>query len=427
MKSPYRARIARLKKKFNDCRDYSSALLLSSNPLMTRSRDDFHEYRANSNFYYLTGDQSQDLALLIAKPLKRPVLFMRRRTPKELLWDGGLPNMKPLAEELGADLVIADNMRKEILAHLKDCNHLYHDNFPGTLSWSIARELIEIPSHERGNLPLHFSHCDAVLIPARMHKEKYEVDLIRRANEITNEGLLYIAPRLDPGLTEAHAARTIEYVFRMNDAATAFGTIVAGGAEAAVLHHRASDRKLKRGEMVLIDCGAEYKLYCGDITRVVPCGGTFSPEQRDVYEVVLAAQKAALKNVRAGVKIAKAYDAAARVMTEGLIELKVLRGKASELFEKKAFLPYFPHGIGHSLGIDVHDVGNLRGNKEATLEAGMVITVEPGLYFPKKIGKVPACGVRIEDNVLVTAKGCEILSAGFPKELSEIEALAAQG
>jgi Xaa-Pro aminopeptidase len=260
-----------------------------------------------------------------------------------------------------------------------------------------------------------------------MHKEQYEVDLIRRANEITNEGLLYIAARLDPGLTEAHAARTIEYVFKMNDATTAFGTIVAGGSEAAVLHHRASDRKLKRGEMVLIDCGAEYKLYCGDITRVVPCGGTFSPEQRDVYEVVLAAQKAALKNIRAGVKIAKAYDAAARVMTEGLVALKVLRGKPSELFEKKAYLPYFPHGIGHSLGIDVHDVGNLRGNKEATLEAGMVITVEPGLYFPKKVGKVPACGVRIEDNVLVTAKGCEILSAGFPKEISEIEALVAQG
>ena len=154
---------------------------------------------------------------------------------------------------------------------------------------------------------------------------------------------------------------------------------------------------------------------------MLPVGGKFTPEDKAVYEIVLEAQKAALRNIRGGQKIGKAYFAAARVMTEGLVDLKVLRGKVSKLFENKAYRPYFPHGIGHSLGLDVHDVGSIRGNPDALLQPGMVVTVEPGLYFAKAIGKVKPCGVRIEDNVLVTKKGCEILSAGFPKEIPDIE------
>jgi Xaa-Pro aminopeptidase len=419
----YRARLRDLKKKFDACDDYSSALLLSSAPAIIRTRDEYHEYRQNSNFFYLTGSLAPDLNLLLLKNSKTPILIERKLSAKEILWEGGAPNLKPLAQALGAELIVTENPRKEILSRLMGHSHLYFDNTPGSVTWAIAQELMALASHNRGKLPLHFSHCDGVLENLRLFKTKDEINFIKRANAITNEALLYIAPRIEPGLTEEHAARTIEYVFRMSDAQAAFGTIVGTGRSAATLHHRNLTRTLRSGEMVLIDCGAEFQLYCGDITRVMPVNRKFTPEQKHLYDIVLESQLAALRSIKHGVRIGKAYDAAAKVMTQGLVELKVLRGKVSSLLQKHAYQPYFPHGIGHSVGIDVHDVGRIRNNKDAILEEGMVITVEPGLYFPKAVGRVPACGVRIEDNVLVTKRGCEILSAGFPKKTSEIEAV----
>jgi len=177
--------------------------------------------------------------------------------------------------------------------------------------------------------------------------------------------------------------------------------------------------------MLLIDCGAEYSMYAADITRVFPVSGTFSGPRRDVYEIVLAAQKAAIRAVRPGADVAAVYRAAARVLVEGLVELGVLRGKASRLLERGAYRPYFPHSIGHTLGLDVHDIGRMRGERRLTLQEGMVISIEPGLYFTSRAGKVPACGVRIEDDVLVTAGGARVLSAAFPKEPGEIEQLLA--
>ncbi len=421
MVSRHRFRIKQIKKSFDECRDYSSALLLSANPYVTRSRDEHHEYRQNSNYFYLTGDFAPDSHLLITKSSKTPFLFIRKRTAQEIVWDGALPSAKPLAKALGAEIIVTDNLRKEILSKLAGSNHLYYDNAPGTLSWQIAQELMALPSHERGRMPLHFSHCDGVLEESRLYKDPEEIEMIRRANEITNEGLWYVAPQIEAGLSESAIAKTIEYVFRMNGASTSFGTVVASGPSASVLHYRGLKRTMRNGEMLLIDCGAEYQLYAGDITRMMPVGGKFTPEDRAVYEIVLDSQKAALKNIKGGQKIGKAYFAAARVLTEGLVDLKVLRGKVSSLMEKKAYRPYFPHGIGHSLGLDVHDVGRIRGNPDAVLEPGMVVTVEPGLYFAKSTRHVRSCGVRIEDNVLVTKRGCEILSAGFPKEIGEIE------
>lgn len=426
MKSPFRSRISRIKQTFDDCRDYASALLLTSAGSVVRTRDEHHEFRQNSNFYYLTGCDLPDVALLVSKTHRHPFLFVRKRSAKEVLWDGALPDMKARARELGAELIEAEDLRKEILSRLARSTHLYFDNAPGTLSWSIARDLISLPSHERGLMPLHFSHCDGILEHARLYKDSAEVALIERANAITTEALFYIAPRLEAGLSEAEIARTIEYVFRMNDATRSFGTIVAAGASAAVLHYRSLTRRFRKGDLVLIDCGAEYKIYAGDITRMLPVGGTFSPWQRDLYQTVLESQKAALGKMRAGNKISAVHDAAARVLTHGLIDLKVLRGKFTTLFRDKAYRPYFPHGIGHPLGLDVHDVGSLRG-PDARLETGMVITCEPGLYFPRKAGVVPASGVRIEDNVLITKSGCRILSEGFPKEIPQIEALMAPG
>jgi Xaa-Pro aminopeptidase len=260
----------------------------------------------------------------------------------------------------------------------------------------------------------------------RLFKEPGEVKLIREAAAITNHALFETMPFVIPGQAESTIAATIEYWFRLQGATTGFNTIAATGPSAATLHYSHQSRALKRGDLLLIDCGAEHRLYSADITRVVPVGGVFSGPSKEVYEIVLAAQKAAIKAVKNNVLIRTVYDAAARELTHGLVSLGVLRGKVSALMAKKAYKPYFPHGIGHSLGLDVHDVGNLRGNNAAVLKSGMVFTIEPGLYFPKKVRNVPACGVRIEDDVLVTARGAEVLSVGFPKETREIESLFAE-
>ncbi|MBX7143229.1 MAG: aminopeptidase P family protein [Oligoflexia bacterium] len=418
----YLSRIRRVISKLKTL-PHSSVMVLSSAPQTIRSRDTYYHYRANSDFYYLTGSEIQDCSLLLSSEHKRPILIAPPHSPIKQLWEGKQPSPKELAANLGAELIVAKDMQTELRVKVKNHEHLIYQNTAGTQARRLAQYLFELPSHERGALPLHFSHSDSVLEPLRLIKEPAEVALIRRANAITNQALGFVAEQVAAGMYEYEVARTIEYVFGMNGATCGFGTIVASGPSAATLHYESMRRKLKKDELLLIDCGAEYEMYSGDITRVIPVSGLWSPIQRDLYSCVLAAQKAALREVRHGVKILKVYNAAARVLTEGLKGLKVLRGKTSDLLSKKAFRPYFPHGIGHSLGLDVHDLSHHRGNNEATLTEGMVFTIEPGLYFSKAVGRVPACGIRIEDNVLVTKRGCEILSPGFPKEISDISSL----
>lgn len=415
----------RIKRCFNDLKQRrgSSVLLLSSNPPTVRSHDTYHQYMQHSDFYYLTGTQIQDAALILSSNKKKPTLMVHAPDPVKILWEGKQPSAKSLAKELDAELVVVKNMRAEAKQATKGHAELIFQNTPSSLSYEIAREIIATPSHARGTLPSLYAHSDSVLEKMRLYKDAAEVEAIKDANAVTTEALLFVAAKLRPGQYEFEVARTLEYIFGMNSASVAFNSIVGSGANAATLHYESLAAKIKNDDMVLIDCGAQLNRYCADITRVLPASGMFTPIHRIVYEIVLQAQLAALKKVKAGVKILSIYDAAAEVITEGLKELGVLKGPLKSLMKNKAFKPYFPHGIGHSLGLDVHDLSQLRGNNEAVLEAGMVFTIEPGLYFSKAIKNVPACGVRIEDNVLVTKSGCEILSPGFPKDAEQIEAL----
>lgn len=403
-----------------------SVLLLSSHPPVIRSHDTHYPYKQQSDFYYLTGSEIQNSALLISSKLKHPILFAPPIDAHKTLWEGKQPNPKNLAQQLGAELKVSKDIRAEVLAALRGHDQLLFQNIPGSLSFKITSELIAMPSHARGNFPSQFSHSDVLLERQRLFKDAEEVETIKAANEVTSEALLFVAAKIQPGQYEYEVARTLEYIFGMNKCGPAFNSIIAAGKNAATLHYEALHSKIGKEDMVLIDSGAQLDHYCADITRMLPASGRFSPIHKCVYETVLAAQYAALKKVRHGVKIAEVYNAATEVLVEGLCELKVLRGTRKSILKNKTFKPYFPHGIGHSLGLDVHDLSQLRGNNEAVLEAGMVFTIEPGLYFAKAQGQVPACGVRIEDNVLVTTKGCEILSPGFPKETDEIEALMAE-
>ena len=410
-------RIAALTKKLNETH---GAMLLSSAPQAARNRDTHYPYRQNSDFFYLTGSTERDLNLLISFTMKRPLLIAPKADPKRVLWEGKQEHPKKLAASLGADLVISDDPHREILPRLKGAEVLYYQSADRTPSFEIATQIASRPSHERRGIPSRIEVADSLITPLRLIKDPEEVETIRKAIAVTESALEEALAYLAPGVPERFLQATVDYWFRVYGGSNAFTSIVGSGAHAAILHYERGEGIARKSDLVLIDCGAEYECYASDITRCFPASGRFEGVTAEVYDIVLAAQEAAIKKVKSGIQVGVVYDAAARVLTEGLLDLKVLKGKLGTLLQNRAYLPYFPHGIGHTLGIDVHDVGNFRGNNAAVLEEGMVITVEPGLYFPRKTGKVPACGVRIEDDVLVTKSGAEVLTA-FPKKRAAVE------
>jgi len=400
-----------------------SALVVSAAPHKTRNRDTAFPYRQESDFYYLTGLTEPGFTLLVSTELERPLLLTAPLDPARIVWDGAPQPAKALARSIDAELIISKNITAEIFSKLRGLERCFFQNTPGTIGYEIASKLLATPSHQRGSLPAQLAHLDHLVGEMRLFKDKAEIEAIRQAARITNSALYGALSLSQAGSSEREIAAVIEFYFRSQGAAPSFNPIVASGPAAATLHYEKLNRTLRKGELLLFDIGAEYHGYAGDISRVIPVGGKFSEIQRDLYTIVLEAQKAAIKKMRPGVALVDAHKAAAKTITEGLVEIKALRGRVSKLLKTGAYKKFFPHSIGHSLGLDVHDVGRIPQRGPLILKKGMVFTVEPGLYFAKRIGSIAPCGIRIEDDVLVTSGAPEILSEGFPKECKAIEQL----
>lgn len=402
------------------------ALVVSSNPSQLRSRDTHYPYRPNSDLFYLTGCQAEDVTLVLCPHATEPVVLIAPPEDKlKNLWDGAPPPIKPIASSIKARLIYTTDPVKQILSLLRGYDAAFLQSIAGTASAAVKLDLSGRSTYLLRNLPTSLIDAEQLTARLRIIKDPFEVQQIRRAAKISGDALLHVLPLVEPGVPEREIAAFIEYFYRAHGAEPAFGSIVASGASAATLHYRSLGKKLKKGELLLIDSGAELDLYASDITRMIPVGGVVSPELRDLHDIVLRAQMVAIKKIRPGVRLSAVYLAAARELTHGLKYLGVLKGNLSQLMKKGAFKPYFPHGIGHSLGIDVHDA--TPSGQDAILQKGMVITIEPGLYFPKPIGYLPACGVRIEDDILVTAKGHEVLTAGcFTKDMDELQMLVSR-
>ena len=392
----------------------SSALLISSFPNRTKSLDNEYPYHPSPDLFYLTGSAELGLSILITNREKRPILFSRPRSKQEIVWDGDLRSAKDVAKAIDAELIESSDQSSEILKKLKGIETLFFGNAPGTVSANIVKQLIDRAPHQRVGVPSRFIFADKLLGPLRAIKDKSEIDAIGRSVYITGQAIADAFPYIQPGMTESALAGIVELGFRGRGAVCAFNSIIATGAAAATLHYSALSRTLRKGEMVLIDVGASKDMYCGDLTRVFPVGGELSSTQKGLFEIVEAAKEAAVRTVRHGVPISKVHDAAAMVISYGLKELKLLKGTASQIFKNKSYREFFPHGIGHPLGLDVHDLGlersTERPNNEQILKKGMVITIEPGIYLPKKIGGFSPCGIRLEDDVLVTNSGCEVFA-----------------
>jgi len=399
----------------------SHALVVSSNPAVIRSADEHYPYRANSDLFYLTGSTAANITLVVRNSATpKVVLILPVEDPMKVVWDGPAPSITPTAKAIGAKVIRSRDPRRSVYELLKGVNSVFTQTVPGTLSNTIRHELANHLGESTNRLPATVANSDTLTSELRLIKGRSEIAAIKRAAALTSEVLYAISPLLIPGTTEREIATVINCYYRMSGALPSFDPIAATGRSAATLHYTALTRTLKNGDLLLIDTGVELDMYASDITRTIPIG-TISAAQTTLYEAVLAAQREAIKKIKHNVLIRDVYLAAAKEITIGLKESGILKGNISTLVKKQAFKPYFPHGIGHSLGIDVHDVGGLRGNQEARLREGMVFTIEPGVYLSKPTKHLPALGIRIEDDIVVTRTGCTVLTEdAFPKELGVV-------
>ncbi len=425
---------ARRRKALMDQMEPDSIAIVPTAPVRQRNRDVEFPYRPDSDFVYLTGFPEPE-AVAVLKPGRDQgdyVLFCRERNPEMEQWNGARAGLEGACEIHGADDAFPYGDLDDILPGLMEgCDTVYYAmgyyaEFDQRMMHWVQRLRSKARSGTSG--PGEFVALDHVLHDMRLYKSREEVKTMSRAVAISAKAHERAMRACRPGLAEFEIEAELSYEFmRGGSRAPAYPSIVAGGANACVLHYVENSATLKDGDLLLIDAGAEYDYYASDITRTFPVNGRFSTAQREIYDVVLAAQVAAIDAVKPGNHWNAPHDAAVQVITEGLVELGLLKGKVPKLIEKEDYRKFYMHRTGHWLGMDVHDVGDYKiGGEWRVLEPGMVLTVEPGLYIGSGRGVPKAyrnIGIRIEDDVLVTRDGHEVLTAAVPKDGDAVEAL----
>jgi Xaa-Pro aminopeptidase len=415
-----------------------SIAVLPAAPVRHRNNDVEYPYRQDSDFHYLTGfGEPEAVAVLVpGRPQAEYILFVRERDPARESWDGRRAGPAGAARDFGADDAFPISDIDEILPGLLENRTrvyytmgAYADFDQRVVSWVNG---LRTQARNGRHPPQEFAALDHVLHDMRLYKSRQELELMREAARISARAHLRVMRFCRPGLTEYQVMAELLHEFRRHNADTAYAPIVGGGANSCVLHYRDNDQPLADGELLLVDAGCELGSYASDITRTLPINGRFTSEQRAVYEVVLEANRAAIAQVRPGNHWNEPHEAAVKVITQGLIKLGLLKGRLASLIRSGAYRRFFMHRTGHWLGLDVHDVGDYKiADEWRVLEPGMTLTVEPGIYLPAGARGVPRrfrnIGIRIEDDVLVTRRGAEVLSARAPKDPDQIEALMAHG
>jgi Xaa-Pro aminopeptidase len=402
-------------------------------PERVRSRDSHYPYRFDSHFYYLTGfPEPEAILVIVAGEAPRSVLFCREKNEEREIWDGFRHGPAMARERFGFDEAYAIAELEERLAALLENQPALFYPLASEPEWDARamRWLNQVRAKSRAGVtaPARVLDVRALIDDMRLVKDEHELGLMRRAASIAAGAHRRAMQATRPGRNEYEIEAELLYEFRRHGAQfPAYSPIVAGGANACVLHYVFNNSPLRGGDLLLIDAGCELDGYASDITRTFPVNGRFSGAQREVYEIVLAAQAAAMEKVRAGNAWNEPHDAAVKVLTRGLLDLGLLQGTLEEALEKETYKRYYMHRTGHWLGLDVHDAGEYKRNGQwRALEPGMTLTVEPGLYIraaddvPEKLRDI---GIRIEDDVRVTEGECEVLTHEAPKRIEDIEAL----
>ncbi|HEX2166970.1 MAG TPA: aminopeptidase P N-terminal domain-containing protein [Longimicrobiales bacterium] len=410
------------------------ALVVAAAPELVVGGDSDVRYVPSADLYYLTGYTEPEAVLVLCPSADEPfTLFVRPRDPDRELWTGTRGGVDAARDVFGADATYPVAELTERLPKLiAGASHAFASLDSGRAEFDAAlRRALE---HARRTRPRHgrgvhtLSEPDVLLAPMRLRKDAVEIAAMRAAADITVAAFDDVARELRSAKHEYEVEAAVEYGFRRRGAAgPAFPTIAASGANATVLHYTANNAPLRAGDLVLVDAGARVQMYCADITRTYPVGGRFSPEQRAVHDIVLAAHDAVISCIAPGRTAAELDEVALRTLVTGMIELRLLEGGVDELLDKREYRRYFPHRVSHWLGLEVHDVGDYAmAGEPVKLEAGMVLTVEPGLYIPAAVASAPAglrgIGIRLEDDVLVTAGGADVLTRALAIGAEEVEA-----
>ncbi len=407
--------------------------VLSTATMQTRSNDTEYPFRPNSDFYYLTGFEEDNSIVVLSKrgDERKTVLFVQEKVPEMELWTGERLGVEVAKECFTFDEVHGiKGFEEQVQELLKEQTLLYFELFHNSQVYTQLKAAANTMLHTRGvnRSPRTFSDITKLTQQMRLIKSSEEVALIKQALAITEQAHHHAMKTCQTGMLEYQLQAEYEYTFKKEGAySDAYTTIIAGGNNANTLHYIKNDQQLKEGELVLVDAGCEFGFYASDITRTYPVNGNFTLAQKELYEIVLDVQLKIIAAIKPqGSK--KALQALSeRLLTEGMVALGILEGHVKILMDEKKHKAYYPHGIGHWLGLDVHDPCPYSDDNgdEILFAEGMVLTIEPGVYLPEDDMNIPekyrGIGIRIEDNILVTKEGCENLSQGIAKTVEEIE------
>ena len=403
-----------------------------------RSRDTDYPYRPDSDFYYFTGF-SEPNAVMILAPGREDgsfILCLREKNPLTEIWDGHMEGLSGVKKNYEADQSFDIEDLETILSSLflgrqKVFFTLGQDE---VLDKILMKSFNAVRAGQRrgGVVPSAIQALEPLVHEMRLIKSKYEIGLMKKSAKISVDAHKRIFENCKPGVFEYQIEADIIHEFGKHGAVPAYTSIVASGQNACTLHYISNRDKMKSGQLLLTDAGCENEMYAADITRTIPVSGEYSKEQKEIYELVLEVQKNAINSIKPGQTFEGLQSDAIKGLTKGLKKLGLLKGRVDQLIKSEAYKDFYMHGIGHWLGMDVHDVGSYmdQKGKSRKFENGMVLTIEPGIYISKKNKNVPTeyrgIGIRIEDDVLVTKSGCDVLTKALPKEIGEIESIMAR-
>ncbi len=425
------------RRRFLDAIGAGATAILPSAPAAYRSGDVEFIYRQDNDFYYLTRFEEPESVALFSPghPDGEFVMFVRPRDKDRETWTGKRAGIEGAMIDYGADKAFTlDELEKVLPRYLEKTERLHYPIGRNPELDTRVMKLSQSSSAMRprlGSGPYAIFDPREIIHESRLHKEAAELELMRRAIEISGEAHQRAMRMARGGMREWQIEAEVDYAFRSRGAAgPSYPSIIASGPNAAILHHIQNRREMRTGELLLIDAGCEYDFYASDVTRTFPIGARFTALQKELYEIVLAAQARAIDQVKPGARFDDPHDAAVRVLVDGMRSLGLVKGTAEEIVAAGSYRRYYMHRTSHWLGMDVHDVGLYRvGGESRSLEPGMVLTVEPGIYVDADDETAPEAmrgvGIRIEDDVLVTAGGYEVMTAAIPKQVAEIEALTA--
>lgn len=412
----------------------SAALILHNGNLQTRANDTEFRFRPDSNFHYLTGLSEPGAVLVIRPDHPQPfTLFVAPLDPAAERWSGRRIGPQRAREDFGADASFPlGDLGKELPALLDGVKTLWmpfpHQDPLSTRIQAISRGL-RGRNRYGAHPPVYYADANILLGEDRMYKDPGAMQSLRRAIALSAAGHVEAMTHCRPGMYEYEIEALVEYTFRRNGSTgPGYNSIVGGGNNATILHYIDNNAQLHAGELLLIDAGAEWDYFTGDITRTFPVSGSFTPAQRDAYEVVLAANRAGIELATTAHTIDDIHTCCLRILCEGMRELGLLNASVDEIIERELYKPFYMHRTNHWLGVDVHDAGYYCVDRTPRkLEPGFVLTVEPGLYIDAAYDDIPeglrGLGIRIEDDVLVTRDGPEVLTTAAPKQVAELEAL----